>query len=193
MNINRTKTILILFASIYALMLVLFVIKNSGIKRSINIEQQTQGGIVVINNVKYGTPYKLERTQITVPVGNPFDYLFLGADDEQDSLSGAAVKIIMTVLIIRLIAQISADNPFRSSYLKQVRIISGLYLLVVILACLRNWYTSNYLLKYLPGSTYKYKETVYSLGWYLSLIILAALYNLYTRAVDNQQELELTV
>jgi hypothetical protein len=193
-NTAYVKTILLLATGIYILALVLGIFHNSGSKRYINIESTQQHGVVVIRNVKYPTPFRMEQARIGYTVTNPVEYLLIPSGIYQESLLSALLKLIIAVLFGIFVWKFDFHDPFRPKFLTSAYLIYRLFIGSIILGWVTSKYTSYWSNSFFYQSDYHtYSDISNITGLMMVVVLLTVGIYLYTRAVKNQQELELTI
>lgn len=178
----------------YLLVFGVSLFRNAGYKRLITIESKKQYGVVVIKNVKYPTPYRLEQARIPYRVIGPFEYLLLPSGEFQESVLSALLKLSAFVLCAILVWRFDFNNPFQRSYLKYVYIIYELFVINILLEFVVGAYLTSWRNDFLFQSDYHLcgGPSMVSSHWLLWAVLSVAIY-LYATAVKNKQEIDLTI
>jgi hypothetical protein len=197
-NIIYVKLILIISLMFYGVVLSVFLTKNSGLKRVISIESRTEHGVIIIKHVKYPTRYKTNQASIAYPIDSPIDYLFLKCDVLQICYADALLRLAIVIFTGFFLWHFNFDQPFQWGYYKQARLIWGLILIAVILGTITNGYTSQWVPNHLNdgeanSQAYHYAGSESTIPVIMFVIMINVLFYLYSKAVRNREEIDLTI
>lgn len=193
-NTSFVKRVLLLSVTAYMLVLTFGLIHNAGLRRFITIERTQQHGVVVIRNIKYPTPYRTDQARVAYTVTGPIEYLLLPSGMYQENLLSASLKLIIAVLFAIFVWKFDFSDPFQVIFLNRAYLIYRLYIGSLILGCLTSWYSSNWASHYFYKSDYHFYSNTGNLYDFLMLFVMLSVgMYLYTRAVKNKQEIDLTI
>lgn len=198
-NARYVKIVLIATVMMYGLVLVIFLVKNSGLKRSISIESKTEHGVLVINQVKYPTYFQSAQASVIYQVDNPIAYLFLDCDIFGICYADALLRLVIVLLVVVFLWRFNFDQPFQWKYYNAARVIWRLVLFVAVLEIVTNMYSSAWVRRNLNdansgSSSYKYIGENWGVSsLIIFVIVIGSLFYLYGQAVKNREEIDLTI
>lgn len=192
------KIALIASLVIYGLFLSVFLVKNTGSKRTISIESRTEHGVLIIKQVKYPTYFKSSQALIVYHVNNPIPYLFLNCDVFQICYTDALLRLAIVILAVIFMWRFNFDQPFQWEYYNSARRIWGLIALTIVLEIITNAYSSTWVRDTLTdpnvdGPRYQYTGGHSGVPLIMLLIVISSLFYMYGQAIRNREEIDLTI
>lgn len=191
---SQVKVTLFCLVFFYSLLLCFHISTDLSLDRRVMIEHTQEGGVVVLDGVKYIVPYTIEKTKVSFTVSDPFEFLFLCNNEGTDSLVTVLLKLTTCVYSLWLIWKFNVNDPFDPACYKYVNTLFGLLLAVIFV----DYFENIYLRKW-TGPGYKnlggFKvSTDFEFLYYLAYLwILRAVASFYKSGVKTRRETELTV
>ena len=192
-NTQFVKLVLLLTTACCILVFIFGLANNAGLRRFINVERTQEHGVVIINNVKYPTPYRTDKARIGYTVANPLEYLLIPSGSYQQSVLSAALNLFMFVLFGLFVWQFDFDDPFQPKFLIRAYRIYRLFVGSYFLAWACGKYTGYWSKCFFFKSDYRAVPGNAAQEYTIFLVLFSIGIHLYTRAVKNKQELDLTI
>lgn len=197
-SVALVKFILITSLVIYGLVLMVFLIHDSGSKRTISIESRTEHGVVLIKKVKYPTYYVSTQARIIYPIDNPIDYLFLNSDVLKLCYASGLLQLAITVLSIIFLWRFDFDEPFQWAHYNRAACIVWLIYLAIVIEIITNAYSTTWVRDNLndnsaDGLRYQYADSHSGIPAIMVVLIISSLFNLYRQAIRTREEIDLTI
>lgn len=185
------KIILLLCIGIYIIVYGFNVAHNIGVSRSIDVADQTPGGIVNINQVRYPSAYQIHQARIKYTVQDPLEYLLLNSGEARESLIIYALKLVIGVLSWVLLWKFDFANPFNPLFFIRAYTIFRLLIAMFVLDYVAFSYSSYCMGSFLHGD-FHYVNASNGGYWFQTIVGIVIMY-MYGNAVKNRQEIDLTI
>lgn len=195
-NGGYVKFALISTVVCYGLVLGIFLIKNDGPRRAINVETRADHGVIIIKQVKYLTYYRTTQAQLIYHINTPAEYLFLNCGDLRICYADALLRLAIVILTTIFLWRFNFSEPFQWEYYRKARRILGLIFTTAFLELGANWYSNQWVSDHFDhiDAPHYQNNNNYSYSMVMVFVIaISSLFYLYRQGVNNREEIDLTI
>ena len=192
-TIKTNKFIFYLWIGLNLMWQVFFLTSNLPLKRVIGIEEHKTGGIIMLNERKTKVHSTTLHADLPVQVQNPLMYLLL-TDQKHGNFISCAAKVVMWIFLSIFIRKLDLSDPFSSDSLKRAGSVGVSFMVASVIAMIGEIYTTyslNGLMHY--GQGFQYPKTSMWDAYVIPIMMVVVGLSLYRKAVQTQQEQDLTI